>query len=225
MTANTATIIGWSLKRKLCTELKIRWQPSKGAHLCLLIGDNATGKSLFRRVVGAWCGKDYNYDTKKGTKVEMIGLSMQDRAGGMMMGFAHAFVYGDEQTHATGVNTGHTVTTAIKTAEGRDGANVVFWDEPDTGLSDAYAADVGRRIAQFALHPPKHTRASFVVTHRKALVQELLKAKPHVLFFGENAPKTVEEYLTRPVEPADLDELYERGRALFLRVSKHLRSR
>ena len=220
--ATCASIIGWSLKRKLCEELEIRWQPSKGAHLCLLIGDNATGKSLFRRIVGAWCSKDYNRNTGKGTRIEMIGLSMQDRAGGQM-GIAHAFVYGDEFTNATGVNTGHTVTTAITTAEGRDSANVVFWDEPDTGLSDAYAADVGRRIAAFAKKPPPHTRASFVVTHRKALVEQLLKAKPHVLFFGENAPKTVEEYLTRPVEPADIEELYKRGRALFLKVSKHLK--
>lgn len=222
MTPTAASIIGWSLKRRVCQELKIRWQPSKGAHLVLLIGDNATGKSLFRRVVGAWCLKDYDRDSRKGKKVEMIGLSMQDRAGGMM-GIAHAFVYGDEHTNATGVNTGHTVTTAIKTAEGRDGPNVVFWDEPDTGLSDAYAADVGRRIAAFALKPPAHTRASFVVTHRKALVEQLLTAKPHVLFFGEHAPSTVEEYLTRPVKPANIEELYERGRALFLKVSKHLR--
>lgn len=221
-TASCATIIGWSLKRKICTELDIRWQPSKGAHLCLLIGDNATGKSLFRRIVSTWCSKDYNFDTRSGSKTEMIGLSMQDRAGNMM-GVAHGFVYGDEQSYATGVNTGHTVTTAIATAEKRTNANVVFWDEPDTGLSDAYAADVGRRIAAFSMKPPAHTRAAFVVTHRKALVEQLLKAKPHVLFFGKNAPKTVEEYLTRPIEPADLEELYTRGHALFLKVLKHLR--
>jgi hypothetical protein len=217
MSYSTASIIGWAMKRRLCEELEIRWRPSKNAHLCLLVGDNATGKSLFRRIVHAWCQKD-----GEPKNVEMIGLSMQDRAGGMM-GMAHAFVYGDEHSNATGVNTGRTVTTAIKTAEGRNTANVVFWDEPDTGLSDAYAADVGRRIAEFALHPPKHTRASFVVTHRRALMEQLLRARPHVLLFGENAPETIEEYLARPVEPADIEQLYERSHALFLKVSKHLK--
>lgn len=221
MRASCASVIGWSLKRKVCGELKIRWQPSKGSHLCLCIGDNATGKSLFRRVVHAWCAKDAKEGERRG-RVEMIGLSMQDRAGGMM-GIGHAFVYGDEHTNATGVNTGHTVTTAIKTALSRTAPNIVFWDEPDTGLSDAYAADVGRRIASFAVSPPKHTVASFVVTHRKALVEQLLRAKPHVLFFGENAPETVEEYLTLKVEPANIEELYDRGHKLFLKVSKHLR--
>ena len=213
----TSSIIGWSLKRQICEDLKIRWQSSKDAHLCLLLGDNATGKSLFRRIVGGWCGP------REKRRAELIGLSMQDRAGGNMLGIAHVFIYGDEHTNATGVNTGHTVTTAITTAEKRDSANVVFRDEPDTGLSDGYAADIGRRIADFALSPPKHTVASFVITHRKALITQVLRAKPHVLFFGENAPKTVEEYLTRPVEPTDIDQLYERGHKLFLKVSKHLR--
>lgn len=222
MRASCASVIGWSLRRKVCAELKIRWVPSKGSNLCLCIGDNATGKSLFRRVVHAWCQKDYDHDKQKGSKVEMIGLSMQDRAGGMM-GIGHAFVYGDEHTNATGANTGHTVTGAIKTAHARTNPNIVFWDEPDTGLSDAYAADVGRRIATFGMSPAKHTVASFVVTHRKALVEQLLDAKPHVLFFGENAPATVEEYLKRPVEPANIEELFERGHKLFLKVSKHLR--
>lgn len=221
MRANCASVIGWSLRRRVCQELTIDWRPSKGAHLALLLGDNATGKSLFRRVVGAWCAKDRKKDNDR-ARVEMIGLSMQDRAGGMM-GIAHAFVYGDEHTNATGVNTGHTVTTAMRTAEGRDEPNVVFWDEPDTGLSDAYAADVGRRIADFALKPPKHTVACFVVTHRKALVEQLLRAKPHVLFFGANPPASVEEYLTKPVVPTNIEELYDRSRKLFLKVSKHLR--
>lgn len=221
MAANCASIIGWSLRRKVCGELKINWIPSKGAHLALLLGDNATGKSMFRRVVGAWCFRNAKKDSDR-SEVEMIGLSMQGRAGGMM-GIAHGFVYGDEQTSATGVNTGRTVTGAISTATGRDSPNVVFWDEPDTGLADAYAADVGRRIADFTLKPPKHTVACFVVTHRKALVEQLLRAKPHVLFFGENPPASVEEFLHRPVVPADLEKLYERSHQLFKRLNPHLR--
>lgn len=220
MKASCATIIGWSLKRRVCDELKIRWQPSKGAKLCLIVGENASGKSLFRRIVHGWCAKDAKEGASRG-KVEMIGLSMEGRAGGGM-GVMRGMVYGDESWNATGVNTGHLVTTAIKTAMGRTSPNVVFWDEPDTGLSDEYAADAGRRIAEFAPKAPEHTIGCFVVTHRKALIQQLLIAKPHILFFGANAPATIEEYLTRPVVPADLEELYERGITLFRRVNKLL---
>jgi energy-coupling factor transporter ATP-binding protein EcfA2 len=210
------TIIDWCLARKVAEVLDIDLRESPGANLVLLIGDNANGKSLFRRMVSSWCQQQEK-------KVECIGLSMEARTGGSFLGVVRGLIYGDEHTAATGANTGRTVTTAIRTAEGRDEPNVVFWDEPDTGLSDAYAADVGRRIADFALVPPKHTYASFVVTHRKALVEQLLRAKPHVLFFGQNPPTTVADWLTRPVEPANLDELYERSHQLFLKVSKQLR--
>lgn len=209
----TASVIGWALKRRFTEVVKVRWVPSKNAQLCLCLGDNATGKSLFRRIVRGWCQKNEKQ------KVEMIGLSMQDRAGGMM-GIAHAFVYGDEHLKATGVNTGHTVTTAISTARSRERRNIVFWDEPDTGLSDAYAAGVGQRIADFALDSPPHTVATFVVSHRKVLVEQLLRAKPHILFFGENAPNSVEEYLKAPVVPADLEELYDRSLKLLRAVNQ-----
>ncbi len=215
----TDSIIKWCIERELTALLDVHWIPSKNAPLCLLIGDNATGKSLFRRVASAWCSKG----TDK--KMEMISLSMQDRSGGSYMGVARAMVYGDEHTNATGVCSGHTVTTGIKTSLGRESDHVLFWDEPDVGLSDSYAADVGRRIAEFSEQPGKHTQGIFVVTHRKALIQQLIRVNPHVLIFGENAPKTLEEFMTKPVEPADIEKLYERSLALFRKVSKFLNAR
>lgn len=213
----TQALLDWCFERELMAILASRLVPSKTkSKLVLVLGENATGKSLFRRAVQSWGS------TFEPKKVEVIGLSMADRAGGFMSGFVRAMIYGDENTQATGVNTAHTVTTGISTAQGRENDHVVFWDEPDTGLSDSYAADVGRRIAEFAMDAPKLTRSVFVVTHRKVLIEQLRKADPHVVFMGENAPETLEEFLTRPVVPADIEQLYERSHKLFTKVAKLL---
>lgn len=225
MKANCASIIGWVMRRRFTKALKIRWQPSKGANLCLIIGDNASGKSLFRRGVSSWCAKDYNFDTQRGPRIENINLSMEGRSGGSMYGPLRGIVYGDEANFATGSNTANLVTGGIKTATGRDKPHVVFWDEPDTGLSDEYAANVGQRIAEFSKNKPDNTIAMFVVTHRRSLVEYVMAAKPHVLFFGDGAPKTVEDFLTRKVVPADIEELGERGHKLFLKINSILKEK
>ncbi len=216
----TNDCIKWCLDRQLfdseVTGLHVRWVASKSP-LAVIVGENATGKSLFRRAVGAYCR---NKADKR--DIELIGLSMEGRAGGFM-GAMRGFVYGDEHTSSTGANSAMTVSTAIRTAQGRETPHMVFWDEPDTGLSDRYAAGVGKAIADFVSALPTKTEAVFVVTHRKVLLQQLVEVDPHVLLFGKNAPASLMEYLTAPVLPAPLEQLSKDSHELFLKVNKVLK--
>lgn len=176
--------------------------------LTVVVGPNASGKSIFRRLAGEECRK---------AGVEFISLSMEKRSGG---GVVNAFIYGDESWESTGLLSARTVTTGISTCQSREKDHVIFWDEPDTGMSDEMAAAAGKAILNFVLKKPKRTRAIFVVSHNRYLLRKLAAAKPHFVCLGDPlACSSLEEWVSRPVEPADLGQALEEGSALFRRIS------
>jgi len=168
--------------------------------LVLALGENASGKSFFRRIIQLLCAE---------AEVECMGLSMAGRKSGI----TSLFIYGDEGRQSTGVNSGHTVTTGINTCRGRTTPHVIYWDEPDIGLSDGWAAAMGHEIAEFAKDPPEHTLAIFVTSHSRALVRELARISPHYVHFGDkNPPKTLDRWLSREPVVRPFNELYEAAR-------------
>jgi hypothetical protein len=133
-------------------------------------------------------------------------------------------VYGDEEHDATGVNSIRTVLTGIKTCEGREKPHVIIWDEPDIGLSEGNAASVGATLAKFAANLPKHTRAAIVITHRKALVQELLRVKPHYLYLGsDSCPESLEAWVNAPPVVRPLEDVLGDSHKRFKAISAILK--
>jgi hypothetical protein len=193
------------------------WKPGKAENpLVVVVGENAGGKSFFRRCVSAVC------QDKDNGKVEVIPISMEARRTINYQPWL-AFVYGDEQYEATGVNSINTVLSGIKTCQGRDAAHVIIWDEPDIGLSEGNAASVGKAIADFTKEPPKHTKASIVITHRKALVGQLLPIAPHYLYLGDaDAPPSLDAWLMAPPVVRPLQEVQDRARTRFKAIQKVL---
>lgn len=177
--------------------------------LVVVTGDNASGKSFIRRLVSAIARKN---------SVESIHISMEGRSGADMTGGMRAFVYGSEEWRSTGENSANTVITGIRTCQGREKPHVMFWDEPDLGLSDSWAAGVGVSIRKFAEDAPKHTKAIFVVTHSKPLVAQLIPFDPHFLYLGEDPPKSLTDWLERPVIPRDIEELGKISHKRFLLI-------
>lgn len=184
------------------------WRPGQG-NLVVVLGDNASGKSFFRRVVGSVCSH---------VGIEHIHISMQGR--GDYFGGLRCMVYGDEETESTGVNSAHTITMGIKTCRAREKEHVIFWDEPDLGLSDNSAAGVGIAIRDFATTMPQNTVAAVVVTHSRALVQQLAPIAPHFLYLGEeHVPATIDDWLTAPIVPIPIDDLKKRSNRRFGLIS------
>lgn len=183
--------------------------------LIVVVGDNASGKSMLRRIVQGVC---------KQAKVECIHLSMEGRGGSTYNPF-RSFIYGDEGTQATGVNSTNTVLIGIKTCQGRENPHVIFWDEPDLGLSDSWAAGLGQRIAAFAKNLPKLTRAVVIVTHSKALIGQLLDLNPNYVHLGvksEEAPQTLTEWFEAPIIPRDPEELKDLSHKRFKAIQRVL---
>ena len=178
----------------------------------MVVGDNATGKSLFRRLV-CQLTREAGY--------EPIHISMQGRT---TEHFSRAFIYGAEDWESTGQISAHTVTLGIKTCQDRTNKHVIFWDEPNLGLSDSWSAGMGVAFRDFAMKLPEHTVAAFVVTHSKALLKQLVPAKPHYVAFGVNAPASLEEWLDHDPPPRDIEQLGEESHTLFKRISKVLKT-
>lgn len=107
------------------------------------------------------------------------------------------------------------------TCQSRKTKHVVFWDEPDLGLSGSWAAGVGQAICKFAKPMPRNTVAAMIVTHSKPLVRELLPAKPVYLHMGvdpSEAPPTLKDWLEHHPEPRDIEELSKVSRKRFLLI-------
>lgn len=189
------------------------WAKGK-SRLFLVLGENAGGKSFFRRLINAAAHE------KSRTK-EVIALSMQGRTGAYMK----SLIYGSEGYEATGANTAHTITMAIQTCRSRNEDHFLYWDEPDVGLSEGATLGVGREIAKFVRKLPDHTRAVFVTTHSRALVRDLVCCDPHYIHLGtpvEDAPATLEAWLERKVKPVSPKTIKEQSHARFLRIQSIL---
>jgi hypothetical protein len=189
------------------TAIPYLWVPGT-TPLVVVLGENASGKSFFRRIVSLLC---------KEVEVERITLSMEGRRSDYL-GALRAFVYGSEEWQSTGENSSNTVTTGISTCRSRETRHIIFWDEPDLGLSDSWAAGMGAAIRDFAENPGKHTVAAFVVTHNRYLVRELLSANPHYVHLGEpakTAPATLAAWLEKPVKARPIEELAKESHRRF----------
>lgn len=179
--------------------------------LVVISGDNASGKSFMRRLVSVACHQE---------KIEAIALSQESRQGGMGNDIVRGLIYGTEHEMSTGHNSANVVVTAIRTSQGRTHKHIIFWDEPDIGLSDEYAAGCGKKMAEFLKEPPEHLFAAFVVTHRKALIRQLVKLNPWHLRLGKEM--TLQGWLSRRVVPVDPQNLKDEGLARLRRISKIL---
>jgi hypothetical protein len=202
------------------TPIPAFFEPGRG-NLAVIVGENASGKSFMRRIVTQICRE---------TKVECIPISMEGRGGNY--GGMRGFIYGDETWESTGVNSAGTVQMGIKTCKDRTTPHVIFWDEPDLGLSENGAAGVGRAIADYMIRQNPMTLAAVVVTHSKPLVREMNRAyadlDPHYLHLGcdslEDTPKTLYEWLNSGEavcrSPEDIEEAGARRFKLIQRILK-----
>lgn len=176
--------------------------------LVVITGENASGKSFFRKIVS---------QAHQMSDAECMHLSQQGRATG---GIQRAFIYGSEDDESTGYISSQTVSRAIRTSLARTTKHSIFFDEPDIGLSDNYAASLGKQIADYCQAPSPHLFAVFVSSHNKTLMSEFVASNPHHLRVGGSPD--FQTWLNTKPSYGDLDQLHERGIELFRRIGKVL---
>lgn len=200
------------------------WVPGgPNAKLVLVLGSNAGGKSFFRRLIrlmthagtrhrGHWKGGKFvqgpwKVEPGEFPVREMVHISMESRTSG---GVVSAMVYGTEDWQSTGENSAHTVEMGAKTSQGRCHPNIMYWDEPDIGMSAASAAGAGLEIKDMLNDLSPLVQAVFVTSHSAPLVAQLVEFEPHYLHLGdEKGPATLCEWLEEqknptPVRPSEV---------------------
>lgn len=200
------------------TAIPVIYHPSKtGSNLVLVLGENAAGKSLFRRILHQTVhyGQKGQYGDPEIPRGpfpvrEFLGLSMQGRTSGTM---GTSFVYGVETYHSTGENSAHTIDGAFHTAAGRNHMTNLYFDEPDLGMSAGASAGAGVAIHDFvASKAAPLVQAVFVTSHSPPLVRQLASLDPHYLFLGNKAgPKTLADWFDwqQNPPPVSVKELQE----------------
>lgn len=166
----------------------------KPTNLALVLGDNAAGKSFFRKLT-TQAAKAFE------PTVQSIHLSMDGRC---QSGIPRLMMYGSESEESTGYNSVNTIEGAISTSRQRESAHIIFFDEPDVGLSDRWARAAAARLAGFLRDPPAHLVGMFVATHRRVFVEQLLPLDPSILCVGHQWPTSLADWLAgdpRPLEP------------------------
>lgn len=177
--------------------------------VAVIAGENATGKSLFARILAA--GAHHRH------KLSPISVSIRERTGcGLdeMARFRQAMMFGDENEQSTGAASAKVLEAAFRNVHSRaeEGKSaVLILDEPELGLSDGYAAAMGTYLAEQAEELPKKACGLVVVTHSRTLTQALIEGLGILPTFvktgdaqsfadwleGERA-RTVEELLALP---------------------------
>lgn len=191
--------------------LPYQWTPSHGSDFVVIVGENASGKSLFRRLLSTIAHK---------TKTETMAISMEGRK--TMYGPASAFVYGDESYDATSKNSAQTVLAGIRTCEKRDSSHIIIWDEPDIGLSESWAKSMGITFKAFAENLPQNTLSAVVITHSKPLLRKLLKVDHHFIYLGSQKIISLEEWLKFSPKVLPLEELSKICNERYRKIHKVL---
>lgn len=201
------------------------------SRLSLVLGENAAGKSLFRRIIHQVThpGRESRGFGDSGVPRgdfpvgEMIHLSMEGRTNSEVMS---SMVYGTEGWHSTGENSAHTLSGAFRTCTSRDHTTIVYWDEPDIGMSAGAAAGAGIAIREFieAEENPL-MEAVFLTTHSVPLVRQLAPLNPHYIFLGNaDGPRTLADWFTWQMDPPpiSIETLKTSARERFLDIQKVL---
>lgn len=169
--------------------------------LLLLVGENASGKSLFFRVL---MSRFQIADTSP------ITISIRERCGSgyhEMAGMRRVMMFGDEHEQSTGATSVNVINSGFKNLDSRE-KSVLGLDEPELGLSDGYAGALGEFIGDKAMEIPTTCRGVVVVTHSRTMVHGLLRnfmPTPTFVRTGEG-PATLDEWLETP-ETHSVDEL------------------
>lgn len=186
----------------------------KKSKLIIAAGENATGKSLYRRLV--------QIDSQQ-RKVECIHISVEGRRSVAYSPWL-AFVYGDEENNSTGANSASTILGGIKTSRSREEKHVLVFDEPDLGMSEGACMGAGAAIAEFLSDAPENLEACVIITHSRHLLDKLRNIPHHFLHFGEEE-YNIDSWVSRPVIERSLEELKEANTERFRGIQKIINER
>jgi hypothetical protein len=174
----------------------------------LLVGRNATGKSLFRSLLR---GQHFGIE-----KLHLGHSSMSLRTGSFSELGGLSSMFRDMQGTATSVASLQHMETAIKSCQSwltENKTSGIHIDEPEVGCSEELQESIGPwlRTTLDALNPTPVI--TLVTTHSRTIAKNFQDWKFIDTGFDY---KTADEWLNRKPKPLDMEELQKNARTLFL---------
>lgn len=202
-----------SLARKVASESMLMtegpfsaWVSDGDERIVLVVGSNASGKSLFVQVMASIGRKaPFNWPPVSVSIRERTGSGMSDMAA-----MRRSMMFGDETKQSTGATSVRVTETAFKNIwNGEDQPRLLILDEPDMGLSEDFAHAMGQLIGtrtqeQFPEGKPRS--GVVVVTHSRSLVRGLIASGMRPSFVSMEVSQSLDEWLSEP-KVRSLDEL------------------
>ncbi len=174
----------------------------------VITGDNAQGKSLFRRYVSVVCREN---------GVELIHLSQEGRG---TEGFQRAWIYGDENSESTGCISAKTFKKGFNTSRNREKDHILLWDEPEIGMGEELQLGTSMWVKEELENWPEKLCGLVVLTHSRYFVSILAKIKG-AKFYNMNG-LGLDEWLNREILPISPIEVAERSYERFRKITKIL---
>ncbi|USN15354.1 P-loop containing nucleoside triphosphate hydrolase [Brevundimonas phage vB_BpoS-Kikimora] len=199
--------------------------------LTIIVGDNASGKSLLFRALAERC---------RDNSVLPVTVSIRERTGSGLSdisGMRRALMFGDETESSTGATSAHVVKVGFRSAKKEGGAALLMLDEPELGLSESYAGALGDYIGQVVRGPfgddVMHETCGgvVVVTHSRPLIQGILSGlRTSPTFINMGGSQDLSDWLAKPkiYTAHDLEKLgaaATAGRRLVNEILKERRAR
>lgn len=216
--------------------LPVRLEQGAAESLFVLVtGDNATGKSLFAKVLGANLAR--KAETAFGReRIAVYNLGMGLRtAHGMARSFVYGGYEGDSSTGAMSLRAVEGGLRQCHPERPRREPCILILDEPDIGLSDAYATALGDLVADETVTLDPQVLAIVVVSHNRLFLNRLKErltargSAPHHVACGPGHPGLqgwLDGNCEMPVPSvADLLSIGDRNREGARRVEKILEPR
>lgn len=174
------------------------------ANVTIIFGDNASGKSLFVRILEAGLRK---------RKIAVRTSSIANRTAG---GMEAAMIFGDQREESTGKVSVEAIVKGINSMKkaDKDKESVFIADEPEIGLSNSYSKALGKYFVQEANAIDKEKQSIVIVTHNPSLVESILEENIPVNFIGVNTELTLKEWIVKK-EDKTIEELLKLGKLGF----------
>lgn len=183
----------------------------KVGEITILTGDNGTGKSLIRKVIGSAIAKQLD-----GERVPVADISMERRTGlHAELGGGGVFLR-DTEWLATSQNSLSFLRGILNSVKGR----YVVLDEPEIGMSVSLQASISEWLKNKLPDVLKDNEGVLIITHSAELVRRLREISSFVNLQG----LTVDEWLNMPPTVIDLDEFEAKCSALHSLLQKHLKT-
>lgn len=185
-----------------------------GCNVAIIVGPNAIGKSLLRRAVRVACEEN---------DIRCYDFSQEART---RSGFASAMIYGDESYTSTGTISAHVIQRAFE--QKPDEPFLFVWDEPEIGLSEESQLGVVKLMRKNltpALRRKPPLLGIVFMTHSRTFAKAWADYKKLAFVDLEKRYATLDEWLSRVPEPADIEQLTEDALKRFRHINAMLKDK